>query len=87
MEKLRQCIVHDQLCYFHGWYTQSEFLPPSPMPEKYSGGVVSHVYGLIEDRYGTISLVSPFEIKFNDETTHNLYLINEHYMAHKLKES
>lgn len=86
MEKIRQCIVHDQICYFHGWYTQSEFVPPSPMPEKYIGGVISHVYGLIEEPCGSMGLVSPFEIKFNDEMTQNLYFINNHYKTHKIKD-
>ena len=29
--KLRLCVVNDQLCYFHGWVIKSDIIAPSPM--------------------------------------------------------
>lgn len=82
--KIRQCIVNNQLCYFHGWNFNSDVIAPSPFVGGHAGGVVSHTYGIVEFPDGTVSeFIYPKEIKFCDNISKDLYFKNDHYQAHK----
>lgn len=84
MEKLRQCIVNDKLCYFHGWNNKSDIYAPSPMIGGHPGGVVSATYGIVEFPDGTVNeFIHPKEIKFCDDISKDLYFRNDHYQVHK----
>lgn len=82
--KIRQCIVNEQLCYFHGWNFNSDVIAPSPFVGGHAGGVVSHTYGIVEFPDGSVNeFIYPKEIKFCDGISKDLYFRNDHYQAHK----
>lgn len=84
--KLRQCIVNDKLCYFHGWNFNSDAIAPSLFVGGHAGGVVSHTYGIIEFPDGKVNeFIRPGEIKFCDDIYHDLNVMNRYYQGKKKK--
>ena len=51
---------------FHGFYVLSEIVPPSPLQEGHSGGVVADVVALVEVQDGQCKLVHPNRVRFID---------------------
>lgn len=85
--KLRLCLVNDQLCYFHGWVVKNDIIAPSPMIGGHPGGVVSAAYGIIEFPDGKVDeFIRPGAIKFCDDIYRDLNVTNHYYQEKKKKE-
>ena len=85
--KLRLCVVNDQLCYFHGWVVKSDIIAPSPMIGGHPGGTISAAYGIIEFPDGKVDeFIRPGAIKFCDDIYRDLNVMNHYYQGKKEKE-
>lgn len=74
--KLRLCKVGDKIGYFHTWEQKSDVIPPSPMRGGHPGGVVSQMFAIVEFTDG-IERVQPCNVKFYDEITMQLAILNK----------
>lgn len=87
MKNLRQCIVNDQLCYFHGWNIKYDIIEPSPMIGGHPGGQISATYGIIEFPDGKVNeFIRPGAIRFCDDIHRDLYCMDDYHQAHKKEE-
>ena len=66
MEGYRTCTYEDKKYIFHCFEQHSYVISPSPMIGGHTGGQVSEVFALIEDKKGNIYRVDPTRVKFTD---------------------
>lgn len=68
MEKLktenRKCIFKKEVYTFHGFYQESNVIPPSPLVGGHSGGVIAYPVAIIEDEKGNVMEVEATSIQF-----------------------
>lgn len=64
---LRPCMVRDKPALFHKWVDNRDVLEPSPMRGGHNGGVIAYTQGLVEYADGSVGMVSPTSIKFEDK--------------------
>lgn len=60
----RKCIYKKTVCTFHGFYQESNVIPPSPLVGGHSGGVIAYPVAIIEDKKGELMEVEATSIKF-----------------------
>lgn len=68
MEKLktenRKCLFKKEVYTFHGFYQESNVIPPSPLVGGHGGGVIAYPVAIIEDTKGNVTEVEAISIKF-----------------------
>ena len=68
MEKLKtenkKCIFRKEVYTFHGFYQESNVIPPSPLVGGHSGGVIAYPVAVIEDKKGKLIEVTATSIRF-----------------------
>lgn len=68
MEKLKteniKCIFRKEVYTFHGFYQESNVIPPSPLVGGHSGGVIAYPVAIIEDKKGELMEVEATSIQF-----------------------
>lgn len=62
----RPCYVGEERALFHGWFQESQIVPPSNLIGGHNGGVVSAVLGVVEFGNGKVRKVYPEDIQFAD---------------------
>lgn len=71
MDKLktenRKCIFKKEVYTFHGFYQESNVIPPSPLVGGHSGGVIAYSVAIIEDKKGKLMEVEATSIQFVEE--------------------
>lgn len=71
MDKLktenRKCIFKKEVYTFHGFYQESNVIPPSPLVGGHSGGVIAYPVAIIENRRGKLMEVEATSIQFVEE--------------------
>ena len=71
MEKLktenRKCIFKKEVYTFHGFYQESNVIPPSPSVGGHSGGVIAYPVAIIEDEKGNVMEVEAIKIQFKED--------------------
>lgn len=71
MEKLktenRKCIFKKEVYTFHGFYQESNVIPPSPLVGGHSGGVIAYPVAIIEDEKGNVMEVEAIKIQFKED--------------------
>jgi hypothetical protein len=71
MEKLktenRKCIFKKEVYTFHGFYQESNVIPPSPLVGGHSGGVIAYPVAIIEDEKGNVMEVEAMKIQFVED--------------------
>ena len=71
MDKLktenRKCIFKKEVYTFHGFYQESNVIPPSPLVGGHSGGVIAYPVAIIEDKKGKLMEVEATYIQFVEE--------------------
>jgi len=71
MEKLktenRKCIFRKEVYTFHGFYQESNVIPPSPLVGGHSGGVIAYPVAIIEDKKGKLMEVEATSIQFVED--------------------
>lgn len=71
MEKLktenRKCIFKKEVYTFHGFYQESNVIPPSPLVGGHSGGVIAYPVAIIEDKKGNVMEVEAIKIQFVED--------------------
>lgn len=72
----RECIVDEDLGYFHCWEHYADVIAPGLTIGSQQGGQFSRVYGIVEFTDG-VRRVDPWKIKFTDEEHKVLSLKNE----------
>lgn len=72
MDKLktenRKCIFKKEVYTFHGFYQESNVIPPSPLVGGHSGGVIAYPVAIIENRKGKLMEVEATSIQFVEES-------------------
>lgn len=70
MEKLKtenkKCIFRKEVYTFHGFYQESNVIPPSPLVGGHSGGVIAYPVAIIEDKKGKLMEVEATSIQLKD---------------------
>nr|DAW47348.1 MAG TPA: hypothetical protein [Caudoviricetes sp.] len=71
MEKLitenRKCIFRKEVYTFHGFYQESNVIPPSPLVGGHSGGVIAYPVAIIETEKGEVLEVEAMKIQFKED--------------------
>lgn len=71
MEKLktenRKCIFKKEVYTFHGFYQESNVIPPSPLVGGHSGGVIAYPVAIIETEKGEVLEVGAIKIQFKED--------------------
>lgn len=71
MEKLktenRKCLFKKEVYTFHGFYQESNVIPPSPLVGGHGGGVIAYPVAIIEDTKGNVTEAAAISIKFIEE--------------------
>lgn len=75
-QETRLCEVKGKYGYFHTWEHYSKPVEASPLVGGAPAGVISQVFGIVEFEVG-VQRVQPYDIKFLDETSEFLHLLNE----------
>lgn len=75
-QETRLCKVKEKYGYFHTWEHYSKPIEASPLVGGAPAGVISQVFGIVEFEDG-VHRVYPYDIKFLDETSEFLHLLNE----------
>lgn len=68
--KLRPCIVDNDEMLFHCWVNVSQIVSPSIMVGGHNGGVISDIFGLVENKEGKVLKVYTKDIRFLDSGNH-----------------
>ena len=63
---MRLCTVNGKKALFHCWEQKSEIVPPSPMRDGHSGGIIRYTVAIIEYENGGVASVPANEITFMD---------------------
>lgn len=70
MDKLktenRKCIFKKEVYTFHGFYQESNVIPPSPLVGGHSGGVIAYPVAIIEDKKGKLMEVEATSIQLKE---------------------
>lgn len=70
MEKLKtenkKCIFRKEVYTFHGFYQESNVIPPSPLVGGHSGGVIAYPVAIIEDKKGKLMEVEATSIQLKE---------------------
>lgn len=63
----RKCIYKKSVCTFHGFYQESNVIPPSPLVGGHGGGVIAYPVAIIEDEKGNVMEVEATSIQFKED--------------------
>lgn len=63
----RKCIFKKEVYTFHGFYQESNVIPPSPLVGGHSGGVIAYPVAIIEDEKGNVMEVEATSIQFVED--------------------
>lgn len=75
-QETRLCKVKEKYGYFHAWEHYSKPVEASPLVGGAPAGVISQVFGIVEFEVG-VQRVQPYDIKFLDDASEILHLLNE----------
>lgn len=64
--QIRTCTVDGAKALFHRWADMAQVVGASPLAGGSPGGQLYHVYGLVEFEDGTVQMVDPERIQFED---------------------
>ena len=63
----RKCIFKKTVCTFHGFYQESNVIPPSPLVGGHGGGVIAYPVAIIEDTKGNVTEAAATSIRFVED--------------------
>ena len=63
---MRLCIVNERKALFHCWEQKAEIVPPSPMRDGHSGGIIRYAVAIIEYEDGSVAEIPASEVTFLD---------------------
>lgn len=62
----RKCIYKKSVCTFHGFYQESNVIPPSPLVGGHGGGVIAYPVAIIETEEGDVLEVTATSIQLKE---------------------